>query len=152
MNKKNSIIVIVVLIALVGYFWLKNKEAQAPGGETSQTLTSPSDDSASTSQNMVTYSDMGYSPSTLLVKVGTTLNFKNNSSLSMWTASALHPSHIVYSGTSLQEHCPDTAGVAFDSCASTQPGDSWSFTFNKEGTWKYHNHVNPSHFGTIIVE
>lgn len=103
-------------------------------------------------QNIVTYTDSGYSPRTLKVKVGETVTFKNQSLQAMWPASDFHPTHRVYSGTSLQEHCPDTTGTAFDACTEIQPGDSWSFTFNKQGTWKYHDHLSPSHTGTIIVE
>ncbi|MEO0084753.1 MAG: cupredoxin domain-containing protein [candidate division WOR-3 bacterium] len=103
-------------------------------------------------QNIIIYTDSGYSPSTLKVKAGTTVTFKNQSSQAMWPASAMHPSHTVYSGTSLDEHCPDTAGIAFDACTGIQPGNSWNFTFNKKGSWKYHDHLNPSFTGTIIVE
>ncbi len=100
----------------------------------------------------VTYTDSGYLPSELTIKAGDTVTFKNESSLGMWTASAMHPSHTVYSGTSLQEHCPDAANTSFDECTSAQPGQSWSFTFSKTGTWEYHNHVKAHDFGKIIVE
>jgi plastocyanin len=70
----------------------------------------------------------------------------------MWPASAFHPTHTVYSGTSLSEHCPDTAGTAFDACKGFLPGQSWSFKFTKAGTWKYHDHLNPGATGTIVVE
>jgi plastocyanin len=100
----------------------------------------------------VVYSNNGYSPTELIVKAGDTVVFKNQSSAGMWTASALHPSHTVYSGTSLQAHCPDASNVTFDECKSAQPGESWSFTFNKKGSWGYHNHVQAGHFGKIIVE
>jgi plastocyanin len=103
-------------------------------------------------QNVITYTDSGYSPSVLYVKVGDIVTFKNESSKSMWPASADHPSHRVYSGTSLSEHCPDPAGNAFDACTGFLPGSSWSFKFNKAGTWKYHDHLNPSATGTIVVE
>lgn len=109
-------------------------------------------ESQSEVQNVVIYTDSGYSPRTLKVKVGEIVTFKNQSSQAMWPASAMHPSHTVYSGTSLSEHCPDTTGTAFDACTGIQPGNSWSFTFNKKGNWKYHDHLNPSFTGTIIVE
>ncbi|BCX15823.1 MAG: hypothetical protein KatS3mg098_052 [Candidatus Parcubacteria bacterium] len=107
---------------------------------------------SSVEQSVVTYTNSGYSPSILKIKAGTTVIFKNESSRSMWTASAFHPSHTVYGGTSLEEHCPDTAAVAFDACSGVLPGNSWSFTFTKKGSWKYHNHLAPSDFGTIVVE
>jgi plastocyanin len=103
-------------------------------------------------ENVVTYTDAGYSPNALTIKKGETVTFKNQSSRSMWPASAIHPTHRVYSGTSLDEHCPDTAGTAFDACKGFLPSQSWSFTFNKTGTWKYHDHLNPGATGVVVVE
>ena len=100
----------------------------------------------------VIYTDSGFSPLSLTVKAGDEVVFKNQSKSGMWVGSAMHPSHIVYSGTSLQKHCPDTVNTSFDECKSAQPSESWSFTFTKKGTWGYHNHVNASKFGKIIVE
>ena len=103
-------------------------------------------------KNEVAYTDSGYMPSELTIKTGETVTFKNESSGPIWTASALHPSHAVYAGTSVQEHCPDTLNASFDQCGSSQPGESWSFTFNKAGEWSYHNHVKLNRFGKIIVQ
>lgn len=113
--------------------------------------TSPTEESAN-KQSIVKYTDSGYLPAVLIVKKGATVIFKNQSSQSMWPASAFHPTHAVYSGTPLGEHCPDVGGVAFDACRGIQPGGSWSFTFTKSGNWKYHDHLNPFHTGTIVVE
>ena len=162
MNKTITTILVLAIIIIGGYFLVSNREVQAPTQDLQQTTDTESENKMSDentpagqesmSQNVITYTNAGYSPNTLTIKLGETVTWKNESPSGMWTASAMHPSHIVYAGTSLQEHCPDTAGESFDACTSTQPGDSWSFTFNKKGTWKYHNHVNASHFGTIIVE
>lgn len=155
MNKKIAIVLILVVIILGGYFLFKNPKAQAPSTET-QTTTQTTGDTSNIitpeSPTVITYTDTGYSPKALTIKLGETVTWANDSSLNMWTASAMHPSHIVYSGTSLSEHCPDTAGTSFDACKGTVPGGTWSFTFNKKGTWGYHDHLNPSNFGKIIVE
>ena len=66
----------------------------------------------------------------------------------MWVASAQHPTHTAYAGTSLSQHCDDATDTSFDQCKS---GSSYSFTFNKAGTWAYHNHSNSSHFGRVLV-
>ena len=66
----------------------------------------------------------------------------------MWIASAVHPTHSVYSGTTLAEHCNGTSGTSFDQC---KDASVYSFTFSKIGTWNYHNHLNPADFGTVIV-
>lgn len=101
---------------------------------------------------VVRYTNEGYVPSTMTIEAGETITFKNESRRAMWTASAMHPTHAVYDGTNLSEHCDNKNETTFDECESSQPGEEWSFTFTKTGTWKYHNHVNPVHSGAIVVE
>jgi len=112
----------------------------------------PASQTPAVKENVVTYTNSGYSPSTLTVQKGETVTFKNQSSRSMWPASDVHPTHRVYSGTSLSKHCPDTTGIAFDACKGFLPGQIWLFTFNKADTWKYHDHLNPGNTGTIDVQ
>lgn len=167
MNKVIIGILVVAVIAVGGYFLLKSPQYQAPNSNlapqsTSQgtvpTVPTPTTQAPVTQgtppaeQNVVTYTNAGYSPNTITIKAGETVNFRNNSSQSMWTASDVHPTHTVYGGTSLGAHCPDITKTAFDTCAGIQPGNSWRFTFTKKGTWKYHNHLVPSNTGTVVVE
>lgn len=91
-----------------------------------------------TAQNVVTYNESGFSPNTLRVNVGAAVTFNNESSNPMWVASNPHPIHTGYPG--------------FDAKRGYAKGESYSFTFTKAGTWKYHNHLSPSEGGTIIVE
>ena len=97
----------------------------------------------------VIYTAQGFSPSSVTIAKGATVTFVNESGGPMWVASGPHPAHTGYSGTERTAHCPDTAGVAFDQCAV---GDSYTFTFERAGTWPYHDHVNASKFGKVIVE
>lgn len=97
----------------------------------------------------VSYSGTGFTPNEVTIKKGGMVTWKNASNGKMWVASAQHPSHTVYAGTSRQEHCPDTAGTAFDQCAG-ETGD-FSFTFGKVGTWNYHDHMNATVFGKVTV-
>lgn len=165
---KNLIIIAVITLLIVGGYFLYKVINNSPALSISNQQTSqasqteqvnnqnPSQGANVESQvaktQEVVYTDSGYSPSMLTIKVGDTVTFKNQSSKGMWTASAMHPSHVVYSGTSLQDHCPDTANTSFDECKSNGPGTSWSFTFTKAGTWGYHNHVKASHYSKIVVE
>lgn len=164
---KNIIITIVVIAVVVisGYFLFStnqkpitttiNQESNQnqQQNETNTAESPQNNEQIQTGKNYeVIYSDSGYSPSKITIKLGDTVTFKNQSSFGMWTSSAMHPTHIIYSGTSLSEHCPDAQNITFDECASAQPGESWSFTFNKVGTWRYHNHVQSSDFGTVVVE
>jgi len=150
--KKVIITIIVIAIVLAGgYFLLKGDVASQSINQPSKTAPE-SFPSPTTQANEVIYTDAGFSPSTLTVRAGDTVTFKNQSSSQMWVGSAMHPSHIIYSDTMLQEHCPDTTNTAFDQCQGGGPGTSWSFTFQKTGTWGYHNHLNARYFGKITVE
>lgn len=164
MNKTIIAIIIVVVVVLSGYFLFRGAYQPTPSVPQTlnqQTVPQPSTSELSNKQlspqlsaeqapvaeeKVVTYTDAGYSPSTLRIKKGETVTFKNQSSQSMWTASAFHPTHRVYPTTG------GCLGSTFDACQGIQPGNSWSFKFDISGTWKYHNHLNPGDTGTIIVQ
>jgi plastocyanin len=157
---KNPIVLVILVLAVIavgGYFLTRSSEAPAaptpsaggdnppvampvepPGFETGGAVMAAT----------VHYTQSGFSPSTITVAKGATVTFVNESNRDMWVASAQHPSHTSYSGTSRSEHCPGGSTTAFDQCAS---GDSYVFTFGKVGTWSYHDHLNPQFQGTVIV-
>lgn len=99
---------------------------------------------------VVTYTDEDFFPQTVNVNTGDEVVFVNESSQGMWMTSAVHPTHEVYSGTSLNEHC-NNGDDAFDVCTAVNPGEEWSFVFDKTGEWGYHNHVNVGYTGTVVV-
>lgn len=88
----------------------------------------------------------GFSPSSLTIKAGDTVTFANKDSSLHWPASAVHPTHSVYSESG------GCIGSKFDACKGLAQGESWSFAFNQKGTWGYHDHLNPGLTGTIIVQ
>lgn len=156
MNNNTVIGIVIVLVLVVGG-WLLFRGSPAPSLNTQP---SPAETSSQTTGGTpateptavtITYTDQGFSPKTLSVPVGTAVTWVNQSSGRMWIASANHPTHTVYSGTSLSEHCPDTTNSAFDECTAVSPGGSYSFTFNKVGAWGYHNHAQASDFGSVTV-
>lgn len=161
MNKILIGIVVVVIIIAGGYLLLKSPETSAPNSSitpqstlqeivstvpTLTTLPSTTQTTQPTEQSIINYTNGGYSPNTFNIKIGTTITFKNNSSRSMWPASAVHPTHRLYPTTG------GCIGSTFDACKGIQPGGSWSFKFDIAGTWKYHDHLNPSAIGTITAE
>jgi len=91
-----------------------------------------------TSSNVVTYANGGFGPSVLTVPLGTMVTFRNGSLESIWVASNPHPTHTDYPG--------------FDSKANIAAGQEYSFIFTQRGTWGYHNHLNPTEGGTIVVQ
>ncbi|MBI4089066.1 hypothetical protein HY415_03145 [Candidatus Kaiserbacteria bacterium] len=161
MNRNPIGVIIVLVIVVAGGWYLfsrtPTKEPAPEGTATSQTPTvddtAPETvaENAAVSGVTVTYTDQGFSPASITIPAGATVTFMNQSAKNMWVASAMHPEHTVYSGTSLAQHCPDTTGTAFDECAAGVPGSSFSFTFNKEGSWKYHDHIDSTKFGTVVA-
>ena len=87
--------------------------------------------------NVVTYSDSGFSPNSITLKVGEKVEFKNNSSANVQVNSAVHPTHQLFPELNI--------GVI-------APNETKSVTFTKAGTYKYHNHLNTSQTGQIVVE
>lgn len=152
-----TIIIVLVLVIFGGWFFLSGNMTGTPSsGITNQVpavgSTTPEMIVENTIPDVtVTYSGTGFTPKDITVTLGTKVNFVNQSSGKMWVASAMHPTHTAYSGTSLSQHCPDTTNSAFDECTGDESGKTYSFTFNKEGVWKYHDHINSKMFGSITV-
>ena len=89
-----------------------------------------------TTQQIV-FTEEGFSPATVTVTEGDTVIFKNKTSQPFWPASNVHPTHTNF---------PD-----FDPRQPVSPSDSWSFTFTKAGTYKYHDHIVSTFEGEITV-
>lgn len=160
MNKKTYIIIAVVAVVVVAgiiFFVSSNSGTpsyQAPPATppTASPATPPAAQNpsapspAQSTQYVVSYTDSGFSPTTLIVPKSATVIFKNSASDDMRVASNPHPVHSGY---------PTIGGCVsstFDSCNNISPGTSWSFKFDVVGTWGFHNHLNPSEGGTIVVQ
>ncbi|HEY4499516.1 MAG TPA: Kazal-type serine protease inhibitor domain-containing protein [Candidatus Paceibacterota bacterium] len=78
-----------------------------------------------------------FDPAEIKVRKGGKVTWVNKGKLFVWPASNDHPSHQMYSG--------------FDAFKGIGNGESYSFMFEKIGTWPYHDHLNPSVSGKIIV-
>lgn len=151
MKKSSLTILIVILVIIVGgYIILKDsKPAEAPP-VTSQEMPVPGEGNTPEiiveSEKVIIYSNSGYSPASLKIRAGETVVFKNKSSQNMWPASAKHPTHDGYPTTG------GCLGSTFDACKAVPPGEAWSFKFDVKGDWKFHDHLTPKYFGSIVVE
>jgi len=128
--------------------------AVAASGCVNSSNTNPSDNgnqaapNNSGGNNTVFYTSSGFQPSTITVKKGETVTWVDSSGAPMWVASNQHPIHSGYDGTSLAQHCSNGQSDTFDSCKSRS---TYSFTFDKKGSWSYHNHLSPGYTGTVTV-
>lgn len=121
-------------------------DANTTAGETTAPAETPAESTA-----IITHTDSGYSPKTLTIKKGSTPTFKNESDNQTWPASATHPTHTVYPGSSIDKCGTAEQSKIFDACGALDKGESWSFKFDNVGSWKYHDHLEPGHNGTIVV-
>jgi plastocyanin len=142
-DAKNTILIIAVL-AVVGFvgFWqpyLDSRSAPVP--------TSASEEA----EVVVKYTANGFEPSTISIPVGTTVEWENTGGLPMWVASDPHPSHTDLEGFD-QLRIINRLIPRFVERAHAHGGGIYKYTFNEPGTWKYHNHVNPKHVGTVEVQ
>lgn len=88
-------------------------------------------------QNTITLTAKGFDPVELTVPANTEVIWRNNSGDNAAINSNPHPIHT--------DHEPLNLGKFSD-------GETLSLIFNKLGTFKYHNHLNLSQTGTIIVK
>ncbi len=126
MTKKGIIATAIVALVVLGVLFVFRKQTGNP----------VSDSPVRGSE--VVYTDSGFSPNNLLVRVGESVTFQNQSSSDMWVASNPHPIHTDY--------------AEFDAKRGYKPGESYSFVFSEPGSWKYHNHMNPADMGSVTVE
>jgi len=79
----------------------------------------------------------GFYPETIAIQQGSTIIFSTTKTSPFWPASNLHPLHTIY--------------PKLDSQRPLDQHESWSFRFDDIGKWEYHDHLNPTYTGRIIV-
>lgn len=119
------------------------------GNDQTQDQTDSGNNDLTVGEFTITRTDSDFEPPTLTIKVGSTVNFVNNSNTNTWPASARHPTHTAYPGSGILK-CGSGENI-FDACVWVEPGDSYSFIFNEVGEWAFHDHLLPSKVGKIIV-
>lgn len=144
MNSKFFIGIVIVIVLIGGFslFYKKgsyspsiNPQSKTESANPMSKKTNPASEDKN-GQNIVTLGENGFSPVTLTVKAGTKVTWLNKSGKKAAINSDPHPIHTNYSLLNL---------------GSFESEDSLSLTFDKAGTFGYHNHLNPSQKGTIYV-
>lgn len=136
MNKVliGAIAVVVLIGAFLAYSKpTKNTSSVSVSAQPSATPTP----TVNNAQNTITLTATGFNPQTLTIKAGTTVIWINKSGTTAQVNSDPHPIHNFW---------------PFLNLGSFDDGGTLSATFSKPGTYTYHNHLNPSEKGTVIVE
>ncbi len=115
--------------------------ARAQYGEPGQgRMPSENSTSSQSGQIIVTYNDSGFNPAVLRVKLGDQVTFRNESSGQLWVMSDMNSSTGMMTLSGFNEGHASAAG------------ELYLYTFNKVGSFGYHNQLNSSMKATIIVE
>ena len=152
MKRSNSLGIVIVVVVLIALGFLifgrgsENKSNDSTNTQTSQPAPNSADSNASatpaagttqSTANTITYDGSGFSPAKITVKSGDSVTIKNTSSSDVQFKSDPHPVH-----TDNQDlNVGDVPG-----------GQSQTFTVTKKGTFGFHNHLDPSQTGTIVVQ
>lgn len=78
-------------------------------------------------RNVIELRDYGFFPEEITIEKGETVTFISRREIPFWPASDDHPEHAIY---------PE-----FDAKKAVNPGEAWSFTFDKIGSWGFHDHL-----------
>lgn len=99
---------------------------------TARTLTAPE-----VSNHQVILTAEGFYPAEITIRKGDTVTFSTQREKPFWPASSFHPTHFLYAD--------------FDPEKPVLPSDEWSFVFDREGVWTYHDHLDPQRTGEVNV-
>jgi plastocyanin len=139
MNKNVLLTTLAVLIvvALGGILlWQQTQTQDMP--ESKGTTNTPAQMMPTGEEHFVVLTEDGYMPSEIIIKRGDTITFSTeNKDRPFWPASNVHPTHQIYS--------------EFDPKQPVPSGQTWSFTFDDVGEWRYHDHLAPYFTGIITV-
>jgi plastocyanin len=158
MNKKYLYIGLALVVLLAGLIWLGNNKKASDNSPTNNAAasesapdaqsTSPESDTkqvsdceTATGDVTITYNDDDFSPHCVKVTSGTSIIWNNDSDSEIQVATDPHPSH-----TGNRE-------VSNGEFELTVPaGGKATSTLKTTGEHDYHNHLQPSATGVIIVE
>jgi plastocyanin len=127
-----KIIAIIIAAAIIigGALALTHQSNSTPNSGSSSTRQSQSNAPAAGTINIV---NMVFTPPQITVQKGGTVTWTNNDKTT----------HTVID---------DLANVGGPNSGDIAPGASYSFTFNKTGSFQYHCRIHPSMRGTIVVK
>lgn len=143
MNTVSKVIIttVIVVVVIAGGWWLIASRSTTNNESSNNTDSSQtgSEDTGEVQEAAatITYNGSEFTPNTITVKAGDTIEVVNNSSNVIYFASNEHPIH--------QDNTELNVG-------DIQPGSKVTFSITAPGTWEYHDHYNASAGGEITVE
>ena len=133
-NKAVVTFVVVILLAITGFFYLGNSSSKSASASPSPSANAtPAVAAAAT----ITYGSNGFSPGSTTVKTGDSVTFANTSSSEVQVDSDPHPAHT--NDTDLN------VGII-------APGGNKTVVLTKTGSFGIHNHLDPSVTAKVVIQ
>lgn len=143
-------VVAVLVLGFIGWNILNSQKYSTKTSPVSSPTPTTTDSSApsateggavveesSKSQSVVKITSSGFTPQNITIKAGEPVVWVNEDAVDHAVNSAVHPTHQLYPRLNL---------------GTIKPGDEKSLTFPDSGSYKYHDHLNPSLIGSVTVE
>lgn len=131
-GNKTTILALIALLVIVvaGVFTFSSGKSTTSPGTASISVPAAAD---------VSITNLGFNPVTVDIKVGQAVTWINDDSAPHTVASDPYPT--------------DNTLADFNSKGNLSTNDSYSFVFNKPGTYTYHDDLNPYTLqGTVVVK
>jgi plastocyanin len=132
-----AVIVILVILIAIGALALGNRSNTNNTPPTTNNTSNNSNNSSNSktqpASGQINIANMAFTPSQITVAKGGTVTWTNNDSTT----------HTVVD---------DLSNIGGPNSGDIKPGDKYSFTFNKTGSFQYHCSIHPSMRGTIVVK
>ena len=126
-------LVFLMLVALISYVAFKPKTSVKKTTSSTSQITPTKISSA-----QVSISGSGFSPATISVQLDQAVTWTNNDT----------SSHFVIS----DDPKPTDSSLPYLNSQAITPTSNYSYVFNKQGTYSYHDSSNPKFKGTVIVD
>ena len=148
MSRNTTILLaVVVLLILGGWYFISSQKTESPSTapqvspqqETEATDEAlMEDDEGDIDEMTVEITSSGFMPKDIVIKVGESVTWMNEDSADHQVNSAPHPTHTTYK--------------PLNTLGALKAGEKKLLTFPEAGTYKYHDHLNPSLTGVVTVE
>ncbi|MEK7534055.1 MAG: cupredoxin domain-containing protein [Patescibacteria group bacterium] len=132
----------IAVIVVVGFILVSNKKGGPEIAPQAIEQNPPATETATQAEEqtqaaVITITSSGFEPETVNIEAGTKVVWANKSGSAATVNSALHPTHLIYPPLNLNR---------------VSDSESVSLVFDEQGTYKYHDHLNPTRTGTVVVE
>jgi plastocyanin len=130
---KTAIVIIIAAIIIIGGALALTHKSNNSNGTNTTTSSNAQTQSNVPATGTINIFNMLFTPSQISIRKGGTVTWTNNDKTT----------HTVVD---------DLTNVGGPNSGNIAPGESYSFTFNKTGSFQYHCRIHPSMRGTIVVK